>query len=209
MINLFLVDDHDFLNQGIKAVLIKHCNAIKVIGSATSGIDALKQLETLKVDIVLLDIVMPEMDGITCCSRIKNVFPEIKIIAFTGELNPEILIQIWLQKADGILLKTCGINELISTIKDVMSGQKIIGKHVPSFFELCEISETKSTPKLTRTELEVLKLLATGLTRQQVADKMYRSKYTVEFHCKNLLKKFKTNRINSIIAEARKERIIK
>ncbi len=206
---MFLVDDQDFFNQGIIAVLTKHSNDIKVVGSATSGMDALKQLGILEVDLVLLDIVMPEMDGITCCNEIKNIFPKTKVIAFTGELNPNILLEIWLQKADGMLLKTCGMNELVATIKDVMAGQKIIGKDVPSFFELCELAETKSIPKLTRTEIEVLKLLGLGLTRQQAADKMNRSKYTVEFHCKNLLKKFKTNRINVIIAEARKARIIK
>ncbi len=208
MIDLFLVDDHSYLNQGIKAAFKEQDYNINIVGSATSGIDALEQLKILDVDVVLLDIIMPEMDGIACCKRIKELSSEIKVIAFTGELNPEILLKIWLQKADGILLKTCGMDELAGAIKMVMKGQKVIGNNVPDFFNCLESNE-REMPKLTKTELEVLKLLGTSLTRQEAADEMNRSVYTVESHCKNLFAKFNTNRIHTILAEARCARIIK
>ena len=208
MINLFIVDDHPYLIDGIVAVFEKQDYKINVVGSATSGIDAHEQLKTLVVDVVLLDIIMPEMDGIVCCRQIKELYPEIKVIAFTGELNPNVLLDIWRQKVDSILIKTCGINELVTTIKSVMRGHKIIGENVSDFFEYCE-PETESRPRLTKTEAEVLKLLGSGLTRQEAADKTNRSLYAIEFHCKNLFKKFNTNRIHTIIAEARKTRIIK
>lgn len=208
MINLYLVDDHSFLNQGITTAFEQQKSEINVVGSATSGMEAIEQLKTLDVDVVLLDIVMPEMDGIECCRQIKKLYPDIKVIAFTGELDPNKLLKIWLEKVDGILLKTCGMDELVRTIKNVMKNQKIIGDNVPSFFENCE-TETDSPPKLTKTEIEILKLLGSGLTRQEVADKMNRSMYSVEFHCKNLLSKFNGNRIHSILTEARKARIIK
>ncbi len=207
MTNLFIVDDHPYLINGIVAVFEKQDYKINVVGAATSGIDALEQLKTLVVDVVLLDIIMPEMDGIACCQQIKELYPEIKVIAFTGELNPKVLLDIWLQKVDGMLLKTCGIDELVSAIKSVMRGNKIIGENVPGFFEYCE-PETESRPRLTKTEVEVLKLLGSGLTRQEAADKTNRSLYAIEFHCKNLFKKFNTNRIHEVIAEARIARII-
>jgi len=208
MINLFLIDDHSYLNQGIVAVFNEQDYGINVVGSATSGEEALKQLRGLDVDLVLLDIIMPEMDGIVCCQLIKKRFPEIKIIAFTGELDPNILLKIWLQGVEGILIKTCGTDELAASIKRVSKGFKIIGNGVPSFLDNCE-SDIGNAPKLTKTEVEVLKLLGSGLTRKETAEHMNRSMYAVEFHCKNMFKKFNTNRIHTILAEARKARIIK
>jgi len=208
MINLFLVDDHEYLIQGLIAALEHHEFEANIVGSATSGKEAINLLSSLYVDVVLLDIIMPEMDGIECCRQIKKDFPHIKVIALTGELNPDILLNIWLEKADGILTKTGGVDELVGTIKSVMKGQKVIGNDVPGFFEYSE-SPTNHVPKLTITEREVLKLLGSGLTRQEAADKMNKTKYSVEFHCKNLFRKFNTNRIHSIIAEARKARLIK
>lgn len=208
MIHLFLVDDHSFLNKGVTAALTEQDYNIVVIGSATSGPDALEQLKVLDVDVILLDIIMPEMDGAVCCMQIKKQYPDIKVIAFTGELDPAILLKIWLQKADGILLKACGMDELVATIKSVMRGQKVIGNNVPEFLGYCE-SETGSVPKLTKTEVEVLKMLGSGRTRKKAAEEMNRSMYSVEFHCKNMFRKFNTNRIHTILAEARKARIIK
>ena len=120
MTNLFIVDDHPYLINGIVAVFEKQDYKINVVGLATSGIDALEQLKTLVTDLVLLDIIMPEMDGIVCCRQIKELYPEIKVIAFTGELNPNVLLNIWLQEVDGILLKTCGIEsatEILSIVE--------------------------------------------------------------------------------------------
>lgn len=208
MINLFIVDDHFYLIQGLTAVLEHKEYEINIVGSATSGNEALTKLKLLEVDIVLLDIIMPEMDGIECCKQIKEKFPDIKVIALTGELNPDVLVNIWLEKVDGILTKTGGVDELISTIKSVMKGQRVIGEDVPYFFEYC-VPKTEPVPKLTKTEREVLNLLGSGLTRQEAADKINRTKYSIEFHCKNLFRKFNTNRIHSIISEARKARLIK
>jgi len=207
MINLFLIDDQSLFNEGIKAIL-REQNCLNVLGSATCGEQALEQLKTLDVDVVLLDIIMPEMDGIVVCQLIKEKFPKIKVIAFTAELDPNTLLKIWLKDVDGILIKVCGMDELLATIKTVNKGFKIIGKGVPSFLENCE-SDVGNIPRLTSTEIKVLKLLGSGLTRKEAAEQMNRSMYAIEFHCKNLFKKFNTNRIHTILAEARKARIIK
>ncbi len=206
MIRMLLVDDHPCINEGLISVFEKH-DEIRIVGSAKSGKEALSILESTETDIVLLDILMPEMDGIECCKQIKKSYKKTKVIAFTGELDPTLLYKIWTQKVDAILNKSCGLLDLVSTIKSVMQGQKIIGDNIPNFFE-SDSDKSSEIPNLTKTEVEVLRLLATGLTRQEAADKMNRSMYAVEFHCKNLMRKFGNNRIQKVIAQARRIKII-
>jgi len=207
MINLLLVDDNSHMNQRVMDASKQLDYNFNVVGSTTSGSDVLEQLQLFNVDIVLLDIIKPEMDGIYCCQQIKEIYPAIKVITFIGDLEPSLLLKIWLQKVDGILLKNCSLNELATTLVNVMKGQKIIGENVYNFFKNVGI-ETKLIPKLSKTEIEVLKLLGSGLRRKEVAVKMNKSVYSVEFHCKNLSRKFNSNRMRTILDEARKRGII-
>jgi len=206
MITLFIVDDHSIINQGIKAVLSQYNDKVKVVGTANSGKEALEQLKTLSVDIVFLDIIMPEMDGITCCRHIKKQFPDIKVIGITGELKPEILLKMWREKVNGLLPKTCGGEELLNAITKVLSGRRIIGDGFPPFFDAIEEGDDK--PILTRSELEVLKLLGEGHTRPEVADTLFRSVQSIDFHCRNIFSKFKSKQISTVLTEARRARII-
>lgn len=206
MIRILIVDDHPYLVDKL-ASLFDENQDIDVVGTSTSGIEAMNLLRKLTVDVVVLDILMPDMNGIECCKIIKKDFPDVKVIALTGEMNTKILYNMWDQKADGILIKACGLEELTSSIISVAKGQKVIGQNVPHFFDERDKNQP-SIPKLTETEIEVLKLLAEGMTRQEAADKMNRSMYAIEFHCKNIFKKFNSNRIHSIVAEARRARII-
>jgi DNA-binding NarL/FixJ family response regulator len=212
MINLFVIDDHLYTSLGLTIALDNYSDNIKVVGSSTSGKEGLELLKTMDVDIVLLDIIMPEMDGITVCKQIKDLFPKMKIIAITGELDPKILLKMWLQKPDGLLLKTCGVDELTEVIKSVLKGRRMIGDEVPSFLEYVDYEDANDTddiPKLTKTEFKVLKLLAEGHTRQETADLLFRTLQSIDFHCRNMFIKFKTNRIKTVISEAKKARIIK
>ena len=208
MIDIFIIDDHLHLNKGIEVAFAEEDYGINVVGFSTSSKEGLQQLERIEVDVVILDIVMPEMDGIMACKLIKEQFPEIKVIAFTGELDPNKLLSIWREQVDGILNKVCGTEALAKAIKRVMLGMRIKGKGVPSFLENIE-SDTGHIPRLTKTEQVVLEYLGTGLTRKEVAEEMNRSMYSVEFHIKNMYKKFNTNRLHLLLAEARKARFIK
>jgi DNA-binding NarL/FixJ family response regulator len=207
MINLFLIDDHAFFIKGVSETLRQEDTNIRIVGSATSCKEALEQINVLDVDVVLLDILMPLMNGIDCCRLIKEQHPEIKVIGLTGEVDPKLLLEMWRNKANAILLKSCGLDELISTIKGVMNSKTIFGKDVPNFLIYSDTS-SDNVPRLTKKELEVLKLLATGISRREVADEMKATMYAVEFHCKNIFKKFNSNSINIIIAEAKRVRII-
>jgi len=208
MINVFVIDDHLYLSKGIAEVLKEKNYGIKVVGYSTSARQALQRIEHLDVDVVILDIVMPEMDGIITCRLLKKQFPEIKVIAFTGELDSNKLLRMWQEDADGILNKVCGPEALVKAIKRVLIGMRIIGKEIPTFLVDIE-SDTGNTPNLTKTEFEVLKLLGTGIKRKDIADEMNRSMYSIDFHIRNMYKKFKTNRLHLLLIQARKQGLIK
>ncbi len=210
MISLFLVDDHQYLLKGVKDAIEAFDSNMVVVDTAISGEEAIEKMLMLKyeIDVVLLDIVMPEMDGTECCKQIKKLFQQTKVIAFTGELNPEILLPIWLEKASAILYKSCPTEEIIRTIKFAMKGQRVLGSSIPEILNICE-ADLKHKPKLTKRELDVLKELAKGITRQAAADNLFMTKYAINFHCHNMFRKFKTNRIHEIIKEAKVMHYIK
>lgn len=207
MINILLVDDHKFFIDGVSDSIRHSDSDINIVGSSTSCSQALKLLGELDVDVVLLDILMPEMNGIDCCRKIKQQSPDIKVIGLTGEVESKLLFEMWRSNANAILLKSCGLDELLATIKGVMNNRTIFGETVPNFFAYDD-TPTHEMPRLTKKELEILKLLATGLSRKEVANVSKASMYSVDFHCKNIFKKFKSNSITLILDEARKARII-
>jgi len=206
MIYLFLIDDHPLFINGVKAVLETDEN-LAVVGSSTSCREAITMIDSENVDVILLDLVMPETSGIVCARSLKKAYPRIKIIALTGELDEALLHEAWLSGMDGMLLKYCGRTELLETIKSVYKGNKVIGKNVPYFFNL-EKNTTSEIPRLTRREEDVLKLLALNLSRKEVSERLLITLDAVNFHCKNLYRKFKKNKIQSLLEESRKLGII-
>jgi DNA-binding NarL/FixJ family response regulator len=208
MIYIFIVDDHPLFIDGVSSAFIKDIDNIEVIGSANSGKEAIEKLKDSKADVVLLDLVMPEMGGYECSEILKKIYPSKKIIILTGETDTSSLYKVWMNGVDAIELKYCGKQALVSTIREVMAGKRIIGQKVPYFFDNIETTSGRNAPNLTKREEEVLKLLATGNTRKEVADKLFLSIDAVHFHCKNLFKKFNKNRIHLLLAEARKYKII-
>ena len=208
MIYVYSIDDHPLFIDGVKSAFDHEIDKVEFVGSANSGYKALEELKDSVADVVLLDIVMPEINGIETCKRIKKLYPELKVIILTGETESSLLFDVWMAGSDAILLKYCGKQELHQTMTRVLRGERIIGQNVPFFFDQLEGAKDKNTPDLTQREEEVLKLLATGLTRSEVADQLHLSSAAVNFHCKNLFKKFNKNRIHSLLAEARKLKII-
>ena len=208
MIYVYSIDDHPLFINGVKSAFNQEVDKVEFVGSANSGYVALEELKDSLTHIVLLDMVMPEINGVETCKRIKKQYPELKIIILTGETDSVLLFDAWMAGADAILSKYCGKPELHQTMTRVLRGERIIGQNVPFFFDQIEGAKDENKPELTQREEEVLKLLATGLTRTEVADQLHLSSAAVNFHCKNLFKKFNKNRIHSLLAEARKLKII-
>jgi DNA-binding NarL/FixJ family response regulator len=155
MINIFIIDDHPVFIDGIKSVFSNGDDKIKVTGWATSVKEALPKLKRSRAKIVLLDLIMPEISGVEFCLIIKKQFPEKKVIALTGELNPTILYNTWINNADAIIMKYCEKKELVNVIHSVLEGNRVLGDKVPDFHELLELSTPKKS-LLTISEPQVL-----------------------------------------------------
>lgn len=207
-LNIYIIDDHEYFAKGVIASFLDSNEKMFVKGFSKNGFSCLNQLSQLEIDVVLLDILMPEFDGISCCREIKQLYPRIKVIALTSVTDSKLLLKIWLEKVDGILSKSCSFEELIRSIRVVHANRKVIGSGFLCFFEELE-EENGSTPKLTKAEIKVLTLLSCGFSRKEVAEQINRTPKLVDFHCLNIFKKFKSNKINEIIAEAKRLSIVK
>ncbi len=207
MINVFVIDDHPVFINGIQAIFIDGKDKIKVTGMANSADEALPKLRRSYAKIVLLDLVMPGLSGVELCAVIKTQFPDKKVIVLTGELNPTILYNTWINKADAILMKYCGKDEMVQTIHAVLDGRRVIGNDVPEFYENLRI-DGKKTLKLTRREQQIINLLAKGIERKVIGEMLGSTSDAVNFHCHNIFKKFKKTKLVSVVDEARRQGFI-
>ncbi len=203
MINIFIIDDHPVFIDGIKSIFYSGDDKIKVSGSANSAKEAFPKLKRSRARVVLLDLIMPEISGIEFSLVIKNNFPKKKVIALTGELDPTTLYNAWMNKVDAILMKYCGKDELVDAIHSVLSGNRVIGNNVPEFYNQIR-NENITTPRLTKSEQQVLNLLSLGHTREKVSIILGSTPNAINFHCKNLFRKFEKNKLISVIEEAKK-----
>lgn len=207
MTSIFVIDDHPVIIDGLKAVFNNGPDKIKISGSANSAEEAIPLLKRFKGKVILLDLVMPGKSGVEFCIEIKTLFPKKKVIILTGELDLILLNNAWINLADAILMKYCGKNELVETIHGVLEGRRIIGSKVPEFRNHVFFNKSDK-PTLTNGEQQVLNLLAKGNSRQEVGKILGSSHNAVDFHCKNLFKKFNKNRLVLVLEEAKRMQFI-
>ncbi len=204
MINILLADDHQIVREGLQAVLESTGNYL-VKEEAENGIDVLKILDNDKnFDVVVMDINMPEMDGITCAKNIKKDYPEIKIILLTMYSQKSFVDEILKLGIEGCLLKNNSGKQLIEAIQRVTNGN-LYYDHLKEF---AGDQEDIIQFKLSEREIEVIKLLADGLTSQQIAEKLFVSDHTIRTHRKNILKKTNLLNTSQLIQFAAKNKII-
>ncbi len=208
MISIFLIDDHKLFTDSLKTAFQQSEDCINLIGTASSGKSACKQIKDINPDVILLDLCMPEMNGIECFKHIKEHLPNVKVIALTGVLDSNILYEAWMIGMDAIVPKSCGLDTLVKAIKQVLTGQRFVDKELPNFFKNVSVIVENQKFKLSAREIQVLNLLSTGITRKRAASILFISPETVKFHCKNILSKLKTNKIEIAVSKARDLKII-
>ena len=206
-----MVDDHQLIIDGLKS-LMKNAGEIEIAGTANNGREALRVLEILTIDVVLMDIDMPVMNGIDALKEIKKGKPAIKVIILSMHDESGMIKNLLALGADGYLLKSTSQDELISAIKKVSDGNKYFSTEVT--LSLLNGSQSNSQlPKqqaeiLTTREEEILKLIAEGYSNKEIGTRLFISHRTVDTHRTNLMKKLNTSNIAGLISYAIKSGLI-
>ena len=194
-VKVCIADDHCMVITGIQS-LLKNVQSIELIGSAVDARSCLEFLNRQLPDVLLLDINLPDRNGIDLCLEIKKKYPSIRIIGLSS-FNQLSFIQKMMQNgASGYLLKNAGREEIIEAIHSVYEGQHFMSNEVEGI-----IRENRNTnlPMVTRREKEVLLLIADGLTNHEIAEKLFISPATVDTHRTSLLTKFEVKNTANLI----------
>ncbi|OEK05166.1 response regulator [Roseivirga misakiensis] len=190
MIRVFIVDDHQVVIDGLSSILADNDN-IKFCGSAQNGKDALLQLQSVSPDVLLLDINMPEMDGIQVIKALRERGDNLHILVLTMHNNPQFTKQLMQLGVEGCILKNAGQKELILAINEVNNGERYYGKDVQdSLFESVKKTEDAvAKVQLTKREVQVIRLIASEYTTNEIAEELAISTHTVDTHRKNIVSK--------------------
>jgi DNA-binding NarL/FixJ family response regulator len=198
---LIIADDHALFADGI-SVLLEHQAHLQLVATATNGKDLLHQLTIHAVDLILLDVSMPTMNGIEAAEKIKEQYPHIRLLMVT--MNDELpIIQALLKiGVNGILLKNSNKTELLLAINEVMQGNTYYSQKVMQQLSKTYIAPQYEAWQLTKREKEVLQLIYQGLSTSEMAEKLFVSNYTIETHRKNLFVKSGLNKSALLVKRA-------
>ncbi len=212
-IKVLLVDDHVLVTEGIKLALNNQPD-INIVGVAHNGKQAIEKAKTLQPHIILMDINMPEMNGIEAAGIIKTEMPQIRIIMLTMLDNQKFIIEAMAKGIDGYLYKDTNIKELVTAIHTVKEGKEYLNKDVTDNIinylthRKSNVTSTDGLPRITPRELEIIKLISHGLTSKAVADKLFISELTVIKHRKNIIKKLGVKNFTEVVAVALQNNLI-
>jgi len=202
-IKVLLADDHTIVLEGLKEVL-SHKENMLVIGQVTNGQEVIDFINKTDVDVIIMDINMPVMDGITCSKKLKKEHPHIKILILTMYPQQSFTEEILKIGIDGCLLKNNTGQELEAAIHRVMSGKQ--------YFDLIHNFNSPKEEivqhKLSERELDVIRLLADGLTSPEIGKKLFISEHTVRTHRKNILRKMEFANTSQLIQYATTNQLI-
>jgi DNA-binding NarL/FixJ family response regulator len=204
---IVIAEDHTILRQGLQALLKGNGN-LEVVGEAEDGLEAVRCVEKKNPDLLLLDLNMPRMDGISVIKEVKRRHPETKIIVLTMHKQEEYILEAFKSGAEGYCLKASSHDELMMAINAVLSGKfyvspEISEKVLEGFLEgQKNIKKKSSWDTLTQREKEVLKLVAEGYQNKEISDYLCISVKTVEKHRANIMEKLDLHSASALTAYA-------
>ena len=208
---ILLVEDHRILREGLRAILQGQPD-LALAGEAEDGREAINRARELQPDLVILDLSMPRMDGLSALGEIKRVAPDAKVLVMTVHRTEEYVFKAIEGGADGYLLKDASATELVLAVRSVLAGERYLGAAVASQFVTAFLREKgrrngspvpRSTLEtLSAREREVLKLVAEGYRSRQIGEFLCISEKTVEKHRANLMRKLGINSATALTAFA-------
>jgi two-component system, NarL family, response regulator LiaR len=210
VIRVLLADDHEMVRIGVSAFLASQPD-MEVVGEADSGKQAVELALELRPDIILMDLVMPEMDGIEATKQIIAQWPEAKIIVVTSFLDDEKVYPALEAGATSYMLKTSKANEIANAIRATFYGQSVLEPEVTNkvMTKMKQKKELLPHEELTNREMEVLLLMAQGKTNQEIADELFIAVKTVKVHVSNILSKLGVQDRTQAVIYAFKHSLVK
>jgi len=212
-VRLILADDHALIRDGLRSLLAPEPN-IEVIGEASNGDEVLQLVEqTPELELVLLDINMPELDGIETTQKLKDKHPEVGVLILTMYNRTEFVKNLIASGADGYVLKNSGRDTLIEAITSITQGEpyyeREITKTIMGTFQQPRKSASAEYVELSDREKEVIQLIVREYSTEQIAEKLFLSKHTVDSHRKNILGKLQVKNVAGIMRYAIQTGIVK
>lgn len=212
LIKVILADDHPLILEGLRKIIDLEAD-IEVVGVAYNGLEAVEMVEKHSPHVILLDINMPEFDGVKACNEIMKKNPQTKVIALTVCDEEDKIMQVLQAGAKGYFLKDVEPEKLIDAVRNVVKGQSFIHPRVADkilnqFNDLMEAKKKEKDHPLTIREMEVIEHIAEGLTNKEIADKLYISEKTVKNHITNILRKLGLRDRTQVALWAIKKKVI-
>jgi DNA-binding NarL/FixJ family response regulator len=194
-IKILIADDHKLFRQGLKSLMRTREDMVEVVGEAASGKEAKQLAEELRPDVILMDIYMPEGDGLQVTREIKKKYPNINVVMLTSSEDDEHLYEAVQLGASGYLLKSLDADELFNLLHGVMHGEaamtRAMAKRLLKRIAKRTSDLEKGEETLTERELAVLRLIARGASNSEIGEKLFISVNTVKTHLRNILQKLK------------------
>ena len=202
LIRVLLADNHTLVRAGLRA-LLQNIEGIQVVAEAGDGREALRLIAVHQPDLVLMDIAMPEMNGLEATAHVVKEFPQVRVMILSMHANEEYVLQALRSGAMGYVLKDAGISELELAVRAIVRGETYlspaVSKHVVADYVRRVSSEPSSLEQLTSRQREILQLIAEGRTTKEIADLLYVSVKTVETHRLQLMKRLNIHDIAGLV----------
>jgi DNA-binding NarL/FixJ family response regulator len=192
IVKILIADDHKIIRDGISS-LLKGNKQFRIVANAENGLQVLKILETVAIDLIIMDISMPEMNGIEATKKVKKLFPDVLILILSMYNEEQYVREVFNSGASGYILKNSGKRELINAITNIFNGKPHFSPEITQAYiqsiNKPEVKEIKLAESLSAREIEVLQLMVDEYANQEIADKLFISIRTVDAHRRNLINK--------------------
>ncbi|MBL4592743.1 MAG: response regulator transcription factor [Flavobacteriales bacterium] len=212
MINLILADDHQLIIDGISNLLENEV-AINIVATCNNGNEVLEQLPNHRVDLLLLDLDMPEMNGLQCAEEVQQRFPNVKIVILTMHQEKALIEKFIEFGVKGYFLKTISKDELIHAIKTIANGSEYFPADVTKALLkkqviVPNITQSPLLSVLTEREIEIMRLVSQGFSNKEIAEKLFISPRTVDTHRTNIMRKLDLHNVAGMVRFAFQNKLV-
>ncbi|PAM92534.1 DNA-binding response regulator [Flavobacterium sp. IR1] len=194
-----IVDDHPIVISGISG-LLSDLGSVEIVGKLQSGVKLVEYIEENEVDLILMDIFLPVINGVDLCKTIKQKYPQIVIIGMSSQSERSLVMQFIQNGGNGYILKSASFEEFKRCINKAIEGEIVFSDEVKAIISQPQSEDLEKIPSLNRREKDIVMLLSKGKSTQEIADDLFLSFLTVQTHRRNILQKYKTKNVAELMA---------